>query len=79
MGVTAPFLPAKEVQNIARDVVRTSPRNLFRGGSGNRSTRILDRINARRLTHREHNGLHPLEEESLGAEYRIRLECGQLG
>jgi flavine halogenase len=41
--------------------------------------RILERINARRLIHREHSGLHSLEEESLGAGYSIRLEYGRLG
>ena len=80
MDVTAPLLPSKEVKNIARDpsflpaLESCSPEE-----AEAEVQRILERINARRLIHREHSGLHSLEEESIGAGYRIRLECGQLG
>jgi flavine halogenase len=82
MDVTAPLLPAKEVQNIARD---PSFLPALENGSVEEAEtevqRILERINARRLIHREHSGLHSLEEETLGAGpgYSIRLECGRLG
>ncbi|KAH9036550.1 FAD/NAD(P)-binding domain-containing protein [Lactarius hengduanensis] len=41
--------------------------------------RVLEKINARRVIHREHSGLHSLEEEALGAGYRVRLQRGRLG
>jgi len=80
MDVTAPLLPAKEVQNIARDPSFLPA--LENGSAEDAKTevqRILERINARRLIHKGYSGLHSLEEESLGAGYRIRLECGRLG
>lgn len=40
---------------------------------------ILEKMNARRLIHREYGDLHSLEDESLGAGYKIRLERGRLG
>ncbi|KAI0316299.1 hypothetical protein OF83DRAFT_1084353 [Amylostereum chailletii] len=46
--------------------------------------RVLAKINARRLIHREHSGLHSLEEEALadeegGGGMRVRLVRGRLG
>ncbi|KZV76790.1 FAD/NAD(P)-binding domain-containing protein [Peniophora sp. CONT] len=42
--------------------------------------RVLTKINARRVIHSEHGGLHSLEEEALGAlGLRVRLERGRLG
>jgi hypothetical protein len=80
MDVTAPLLPTKEVQNIARDPsFLPALENCSAEEAEAEVQRILERINARRLIHREHSGLHSLEEESLGAGYRIRLECGRLG
>ncbi|KAI0053110.1 FAD/NAD(P)-binding domain-containing protein [Auriscalpium vulgare] len=40
---------------------------------------VLSKINARRVIHREHGGLHSLEEEALGAGFTVRLKKGQLG
>lgn len=80
MDPNAPVLPVKEIQNIARNPTLLPALE-------NRSTveveveveRILEKVNARRLIHREHSGLHSLEEETLGAGYRMRLERGRLG
>jgi flavine halogenase len=80
MDVNAPILPTEEIEKIARD-----PSLLPAVGNGsaekgeNEVQRVLERINARRMIHQEHSGLHSLEEESLGAGYRIRLERGRLG
>ncbi|KAI0280415.1 FAD/NAD(P)-binding domain-containing protein [Russula aff. rugulosa BPL654] len=57
----------------------TAPPLPFWGDAEVEVQRILEVMNARRLIHREHAGLHCLEEESLGAGYRLRLECGRLG
>lgn len=76
----APLIPVKEIQNIARN-----PSFLPALESGSavevkaEVQRILEKVNARRVIHREHNDLHSLEEESLGAGYKLRLECGRLG
>ena len=84
MDVTTPLIPAKEVQNIARDpsflpaLESCSAEEEAETEVG----RILERIDARRLIHQEHSGLHSLEEVSLGVGYRVRLdslECGRLG
>ena len=80
LDVTAPPLPVKDIKHIA-----TIPAFLpaLENGSGvdveAEVQRILELMNARRLIHREHGGLHSLEEESLGAGYRLRLERGRLG
>ena len=76
----APVLPIKEIQSIVKN---PSFLPVLENGSvvevEAEVERILERINARRLIHRDHSGLHSLEEETLGAGYRIRLECGRLG
>ncbi|KAI0027549.1 hypothetical protein K488DRAFT_81076 [Vararia minispora EC-137] len=43
--------------------------------------RVLGKINARRIIHRDFGGMHSLEEETLGSGvgWRVRLERGQLG
>ncbi len=82
MNVTAPLLPTEKVQNIARDPsFRVLPafENRSAGEAETEVQLILERINARRLIHPEYSGLHSLEEESLGAGYGMRLECGRLG
>ncbi|THH13242.1 hypothetical protein EW146_g6960 [Bondarzewia mesenterica] len=42
--------------------------------------RVLAKINARRVIHRDHSGLHSLEEEAFGeGGFTVRLEKGKLG
>lgn len=42
--------------------------------------RVLAKINARRVIHQDHSGLHSLEEEALGeGGWTVRLERGKLG
>jgi len=80
MDVTAPPLPIEDIKNIAKNPTFLPA---LESGSGVEAEaevqRILELTNARRLIHREHGGLHSLEEESLGAGYRMRLVCGRLG
>jgi hypothetical protein len=40
---------------------------------------VLCKINARRVIHSEHAGLHSMEEETLGNGLAVRLERGRLG
>jgi flavine halogenase len=79
----APLLPPLEIRNIARDASLLPPLEI---GSASAATeaeaeirRVLEKINARHMIHREHHGLHSLEEEALGAGYRVRLQRGRLG
>jgi hypothetical protein len=80
MNFASRHLPAKDVQNTARD---PSSLPAVENGSAEEGEsevrRVLEKINARRLLHREYTGLHALEEESLGAGYSLRLESGRLG
>ncbi|KAH9990960.1 hypothetical protein BJV74DRAFT_772520, partial [Russula compacta] len=80
MDLNAPLLPPIEIQNISRHPSLLPP---FEIGSTEEAEaemqRILEKINARRVIHREHNGLHSLEEEALGSGYRMRLQRGRLG
>lgn len=84
-GLNDPLLPAKEIQNIAKNSpVLPAPESGSAQGSAVETEAemqgILEQVNARRFIHRDHIGLHSLEEEALGAGgYRIRLECGRLG
>jgi len=80
---TAPLLPVEDIKQIAR-IPAFLP--ALENGSGvvdaeskAEVQRILEKMNAGRLIHIEHGTLHSLEEESLGAGYRLRLECGRLG
>jgi hypothetical protein len=79
LDVTAPPLPVEDIKHIA-SIPTFLP--VLENSSGMDAEaevqRILELMNARRLIHREHGGLHSLEE-SLGAGYRLRLECGRLG
>ena len=83
LDVNAPLLPPIEIQKFARQASLLPP---FEIGSASLTEdaeaemrRVLEKINARRVIHREHSGLHSLEEEALGAGYRVRLQRGQLG
>lgn len=83
LDVNAPLLPPLEIQKFARRASLLPP---FEIGSAPPTEeaeaemrRVLEKINARRVIHREHSGLHSLEEEALGAGYRVRLERGRLG
>lgn len=80
MDLNAPLLPPIEIQSIAKHPSLLPP---FETGSTEEAEaemqRILEKINARRVIHREHNGLHSLEEEALGSGYRMRLQHGRLG
>ncbi|KAH8998091.1 FAD/NAD(P)-binding domain-containing protein [Lactarius akahatsu] len=81
LDVNAPLLPPIEIQNFARQAALLPPLEI---GSASEETeaemrRVLEKINARRVIHREHSGLHSLEEEALGAGYRVRLQRGRLG
>ena len=80
LDVSAPPLPVKDIEHIVGIPTFLPP---FENGCGvdaeTEVQRILEVMNARRLIHREHGGLHCLEEELLGAGYRLRLECGRLG
>lgn len=66
MDMTAPFLDVKEVHSIAKD---PSFIPALEGDSVREAEidvlRILERIDARRLIHREHSESHTLEEEAL--------------
>jgi flavine halogenase len=76
----APFLPPIEIQKVVRHPALLPPLEIgYAAEAEEEMQRILERINARRVIHREHNGLHSLEEESLGAGYRMRLQWGKLG
>jgi hypothetical protein len=80
MDPSVPVLPVEEIQNIAKNpTMLPTPEHGSTVEVEVEVERILEQVNARRLIHREHSGLHSLEEESLGAGYRIRLECGRLG
>ncbi|KAI0264704.1 hypothetical protein BC834DRAFT_1042243 [Gloeopeniophorella convolvens] len=81
LDVNAPLLPPAEIKNIAKRASLLPPLQI---GSKTTDTetevqRILEKINARRVIHHEHGGLHSLEEEALGAGYRMRLQRGNLG
>lgn len=80
MDPNAPLLPVEEIRNVARNPsLLPALENSSAVETQAEVQRMLERMNARRFIHREHGGLHSLEEESLGAGYRIRLECGRLG
>ncbi|KAI9431676.1 hypothetical protein F5148DRAFT_1311069, partial [Russula earlei] len=80
VDMNAPPLPQKEIQTIAKDLSLLPPVEIGSATDAEAETqRILRRMNARRLIHREHSGLHSLEEEVLGAGYRMRLQRGRLG
>ena len=80
MDPNAPFLPPIEIHQIARYPALLPPLEISSAAEAEAEMqRILEKINARRVIHREHNGLHSLEEESLGAGYRMRLQRGKLG
>lgn len=79
LDVDAPPLPVKVIKDIAR--IPTFIPALEDGSEVDAEAevqRILEKMNARRLIHRSSHW-HSLEEESLGAGYRLRLECGRLG
>jgi len=81
LDVNAPLLPPIEIQNFARQASLVPS---FEIGSASEDAeaemrRVLEKVNARRVIHREHSGLHSLEEEALGAGYRVRLQRGSLG
>jgi flavine halogenase len=73
-----PLLPPLEIRNIARDASLLPPASSAAEAEAE-IRRVLEKINARHMIHREHNGLHSLEEEALGAGYGIRLQRGSLG
>ena len=80
MDPSVPVLSVEEIQNIAKNLsLLPTPEYGSTVEVDVEVERILEQVNARRLIHREHSGLHSLEEELLGAGYRIRLECGRLG
>ncbi len=83
LDVNAPLLPPIEIQNFARQTSLHSPFEMSPSSQTEEAAaemrRILEKINARRVIHREHSGLHSLEEEALGAGYRVRLQRGRLG
>lgn len=83
LDVNAPLLPPIEVQNFARQASLLPPLEIgstsLTEDAEAEMRRVLEKINARRVIHREHSGLHSLEEEALGAGYRVRLQRGQLG
>jgi flavine halogenase len=78
IGPDVPLLPPLEIRNIARDASLLPPASSAAEAEAE-IRRILEKINARHMIHREHNGLHSLEEEALGAGYGIRLQRGSLG
>jgi flavine halogenase len=73
-----PLLPPLEIRNIARDASLLPPASTAAEAEAE-IRRVLEKINARHMIHREHNGLHSLEEEALGAGYGVRLQRGSLG
>jgi hypothetical protein len=80
LDVNAPPLPVKDIKHIARiPMFLPALENGSEVDAEAEVQRILEKMNARRLIHRKHGGLHSLEEESLGAGYRLRMECGRLG
>jgi hypothetical protein len=80
LDVTAPPLPVEDIKHIARiPTFLPALENCPGLDAEVEVQRILELMNARRFIHREHAGLHSLEEESLGAGYKLRLECGRLG
>jgi flavine halogenase len=80
MDPHSPLLPVEEIRNVARNPSLHLP---LENGSAVEAQaevqRMLEQMNARRFIRRENGDLHCLEEESLGAGYRMRLECGRLG
>jgi len=83
LDVNAPLLPSIEIQNFARQASLLPPLEIGSASPTEEAEaemrHVLEKINARRVIHREHSGLHSLEEEALGAGYRIRLQRGRLG
>ncbi len=80
MDPNGPLLPPLEIQNVAKHSSLLPPLEIGSAAEAEAEMqRVLERINARRVIHREHNGLHSLEEESLGAGYRMRLQRRRLG
>ncbi|KAI9458851.1 FAD/NAD(P)-binding domain-containing protein [Lactarius psammicola] len=82
LDVNAPLLPPKEIRNFARQASLLPPLEIGSASPTEAEAelrRVLEKINARRVIHREHSGLHSLEEEALGAGYRVRLQRGRLG
>lgn len=60
MDMTAPFLAVKEVKSIAKNPSFIPALESCSEEAETDVLRILERINARRLIHREHSGLHSL-------------------
>lgn len=80
MDLGAPLLPPIAIQSIAKHPSLLPPLEIGSVVEAEAEMqRILQKINARRVIHREHNGLHSLEEEALGAGYTMRLQRGRLG
>ena len=78
------LVAVKEIQNIAKNpsLFPAPESGSVQGSAAEMDVEmqgILEQVNAGRFIHRDHIGLHSLEEETLGAGYRIRLECGRLG
>ncbi|TFY67299.1 hypothetical protein EVG20_g3988 [Dentipellis fragilis] len=78
--VKAPILPISTLEDMAKRVQeKTAKVDPDSGMSAEEETkRVLANINARRIIHRDHEGLHSLEEEEL-VGYSVRLEPGRLG
>ncbi|KAI0064890.1 FAD/NAD(P)-binding domain-containing protein [Artomyces pyxidatus] len=93
--VTGPLLAPAEIDAIVErahptlKVDTSSPSGLLPAADIGMSTRrtadaeetraVLAKINARRVIHSDHGGLHSLEEEALGDGFAVRLEKGKLG
>lgn len=82
LDISAPPLPAKDIKHISRIPTFLPAVENDSGVDAELEAevqRVLEAMNARRFIHREHGGLHCLEEEFLGAGYTLRLERGRLG
>ncbi|KAA1472988.1 FAD/NAD(P)-binding domain-containing protein, partial [Dentipellis sp. KUC8613] len=82
LDVDAPVLAPAQLDEILRRVHprtgRAGAGSFLREDAEEETRRVLSKINARRVIHRDHTGVHSLEEEALGG-MAARLERGRLG
>ncbi|VDB92353.1 unnamed protein product [Peniophora sp. CBMAI 1063] len=83
LDVRAPVLGAQTLEAAARITSRGKSATSGKDAAAEaeeETRRVLAKINARRVIHSEHGGLHSLEEEALGPlGLRVHLERGRLG
>lgn len=74
--VSKPVIPLEKLDEISREVFKSSSNEFI--ASEAEARQVLANVNARRVIHRDHDGLHSLQEEEI-VGYSARLEVGNLG